>query len=301
MRDATAGDSSKQGWFGERTNDGARLQESDSVIALTEHALARVHDMFGDVGPLDHEKVVAGFMIAESNILVDVTAIPTTDRAMFSVVAQGKATQETLLAALTKHAGKVRLNLIHCHQFGMPHLSSTDVASYRSFLSDPELSQPYSDCRYMPVLLVSGSGRERELVGFIVTATSVESARVQVVRDDDPIVIAAFKVAPVAMPDLPRAEIIERIQERLPGARKVRLLKSRTTKDMAIRLESPNGLTITLDVGSRWPPQGLPRVIIDGEDLTNSMPLVELLDWPRLATHLIAHREDSKRQGKVKR
>jgi len=231
---------------------------------VTKRANDKLLNAYAHISKDDDEYVVPGYTIAESSIFVDF--VPLEDRfqtrSKFNVISCGEGVARQLKEVQERYKGKVRLSITHCHQFGgMSTLSGTDIGGFQNILSNPNASKPYADGSQMPVLLISDSGSTRKVIGFLVTASEVSRARVQLISDDSERVLKAWKSAPVAMPDLPKPDIMDTIRSEIGYDWEVRLAQRRSVRDgWAILLEHKSGVNFVVEIGGTWP-KGPPRII----------------------------------------
>jgi hypothetical protein len=249
-------------------------------VMITESARRKLLAAYAHVDAVDDEYAVPAVVIAESNIFVDVALLSEAEqmRSRFNVVASGPGTRDALEQLQDRYKGKIRLSVTHCHQFGSPGLSSTDQGGFRSILHNPNSSKPYADGSRIPVLLINGSGRSREILAFMVTPTECHRTELLTISDDDFRIRKALKAAPVALPTLRRQDVLDRIERDTGPEWQVRLARSKTKGIMALLLSNNTGQSFVIELGPEWP-GGKPRFLIRAEgDLVASERLYGCLD-----------------------
>ena len=167
-----------------------------------------------------------------------------------------------------------------------PSLSATDTSEYRKQLDSPLASQPYADGRQIPVLLVNGAGKQRELLGFIVTRETVQKAEVEVIPDNSPLVTRALAAAPIAIPELERADISDVATEQLGADWDVRFGRNKRLGRIALLLAHTSGAKFSLEF-DHWP-SGLPHFFTEsGLDCTEDIVVTDALDWGVIGRKLL--------------
>ena len=225
-------------------------------IYITESTYRDLMDAYRHIGWDDDEYAVPAYTIAESTIFVDCAPLPEMHqrRGMLSVVASGEGVGAQLTCMNENYGGRVRLSITHCHQFGgLPSLSSVDLDGFRCVLENPLTSKPFAHGDRIPVLLISGSGVERRLLGFMVTREGFERAPVIRIPEDDPQVVAAWRRAPVALPDAQKAKLLERAERGMGTEWTVQLVRHPTSEHFAFRCLHTLGGALLLQFGDAFP------------------------------------------------
>jgi len=229
---------------------------------VTKSAWQKLRLAYAHVEADDDEYAVPAMVVAESNVFVDVALLPDSQqmRSRFTVVADGPGAKEALERMQARYNGKVRLSITHCHQFGSPGLSPVDVSGFRSILANSNASKPYADGARIPVLLINGSGRAREVLAFVVTPTDVRRVEIVVIPDASPMVLEALERAPIAVPSLPRQDLLDRIERDLGTEWQVRLARNKKKNAMALLLTAECGTEYVVELGPEWP-GGKPKIM----------------------------------------
>jgi len=228
----------------------------DDSIYITETAMNKLRDAYADVRAEDDEYAVPAYTIAESSIFVDCKPLGEEHqtRSRFNVVAHGDGVKNQLITMQQKYNGKVREDTTHIHQFGYhPCLSGTDVGGYRMKLSNPKASKPYADGNRIPAILVTDSGHRRKFLGFYVTPTEVRKAKLIILPDNHPAIVKAWKLAPIAMPETSRSDLIEQIEEDLGDGWSAKLARSKKNESMVLLLRHIKGKDFVLELGAEFP------------------------------------------------
>lgn len=261
-------------------------------IFITESARRKLLAAYAHVGHNDDEYCVPAFTIAESAIFIDAQPIDRQCRSRFNVMTNPDAAKNVLEQMQDRYGGKVRMSVTHCHQFGMPSLSGTDVAGFQRLLNDPLASKPFADGRCVPVLLINGSGRERDILAFWVTPEGFSRALLKTIPDQYSGLAPAWEKAPVALPSLPRDEVAEDIRRALGAAHQVKLGRSKTDGKIALLIQTPARDRIVARFAN-WP-VGFPSVTVNGVAVGRHLDILRFVSLNQLCAEAMRKFHDGR-------